>query len=130
MTELKRDDGYSLTRHIEESPQMYDALTFVCRPTSIRMSSDFMDKTRNMTEVGTANHAAKVIPTMILSWDYKDKDGNDVACTPQAFADPNFPPALFRKLRSIICYASEGGDPIPTDSGSVDPDDVDVLQKN
>lgn len=108
---VARDDGHTITRYIEERPQCYPDLTFEVRPTSPDERARFVDFVQGCSEVQANERARAFMMTKLISWDAVDAKGAQAPVSITAMAEMH--PIQFQRLRAIVCFCSEGGDPVP-----------------
>ena len=133
-----RDDGFTLTRFIKSLPNAYEDTTLVVRPTGMYDKAALQDEIAKFAGHGDEERkinlsVAKMMVKKIKSWDAKNVHGEVVNLAPQDILDgeKGLHPALFTRIRSIVCFANEGGDALPTVGGrDEDAELLESLQKN
>lgn len=109
---LSDDDGYTLTRYIQEEPRMHAALRFTYRPVGSIMRLRFRDRApAGENEEAALRRSAVAVAHQLVQWSGKDRKGNPLPVTAESVLSLH--PRLQMRLISIVLHSLEGGDADP-----------------
>lgn len=104
-------DGLTERAYLAPIPRLTGELRFEYRPTSIEALHRFLDGLRGKSLVALGKSEAAAVAERVVSWSLLDSEGDDLPITAANLLALR--PSLFRRLKDIVVYGTEGGDADP-----------------
>lgn len=104
-------DGLTLKAYVAPSPRLHGEVRLEYRPSTVTELNRFLDGLKNRSLAALAKAEAAAVAKKLVAWDVTDHDGNPV--DPCEVAVLSLHPNLFRRLKEIVVYGTDGGDADP-----------------
>jgi len=104
-------DGLTETAYLTPVPRLTGELRFSFRPMPIDSLHRFLDGLRGRSLLALGKAEAEAVAARLGEWSLMDDDGNPLPITADIIRSLH--PSLFRRVKEIVVYGTEGGDPDP-----------------